>query len=163
MSRDCCVALPHGAMGLSEVCDCVISWSYSLFLLYLLGVCIKHFMLNAYIVSFLVWQYSHWDKGSWMLCALYSDFWAYSLSVCVPVSLSLGDICLSMIVAFPVLTQRPFLKRINLCWLMQKHLVKFMHLVKTWLDPTVAHLNIWYTNCIATWSVTFTKKYVSIS
>ena len=23
--RDCCVALPHGAMGLSEVCDCVIS------------------------------------------------------------------------------------------------------------------------------------------
>ena len=24
MSRDCCVALPHGAMGLSVVCDCGI-------------------------------------------------------------------------------------------------------------------------------------------
>ena len=23
--RDCCVALPHSAMGLSEVCDCEIS------------------------------------------------------------------------------------------------------------------------------------------
>ena len=30
MSRDCCVALPHGAMGLSEVCDSVISGSHSL-------------------------------------------------------------------------------------------------------------------------------------
>ena len=25
MSRDCCVALPHGAMSLSAVCDCGIS------------------------------------------------------------------------------------------------------------------------------------------
>ena len=24
MSRDGCVALPHGAMGLSVVCDCVV-------------------------------------------------------------------------------------------------------------------------------------------
>ena len=31
MSRDCCVALPHGAMGLSAVCDCGISRSHSLF------------------------------------------------------------------------------------------------------------------------------------
>ena len=30
MSRDCCVALPRGAMGLSADCDCGISWSYSL-------------------------------------------------------------------------------------------------------------------------------------
>ena len=30
MSLDCCVALPHSAMGLSAVCDCGISWSYSL-------------------------------------------------------------------------------------------------------------------------------------
>ena len=29
---DCCVALPHGAMGLCAVCDCDISGSYSLFL-----------------------------------------------------------------------------------------------------------------------------------
>ena len=25
VSRDCCVALPRGAIGLSEVCDCGIS------------------------------------------------------------------------------------------------------------------------------------------
>ena len=30
MSRDCRVALPPGAMGLSAVCDCGISGSYSL-------------------------------------------------------------------------------------------------------------------------------------
>ena len=33
MSLDGCVALPRGAMGLSAVGDCGISWSYSLFLL----------------------------------------------------------------------------------------------------------------------------------
>ena len=33
VSRDCCVALPRGAMGLSAVCDCGISWSYSLLIL----------------------------------------------------------------------------------------------------------------------------------
>ena len=30
VSRDCCEALPHGAMGLSAVYDCGISGSYSL-------------------------------------------------------------------------------------------------------------------------------------
>ena len=30
VSRDCCVALPHGAADLSAVCDCGISWSHSL-------------------------------------------------------------------------------------------------------------------------------------
>ena len=30
VSSDCCVALPRGAMGLSAVCDCSISWSGSL-------------------------------------------------------------------------------------------------------------------------------------
>ena len=30
VSRDCCVALPHDATDLSAVCDCGISWSYSL-------------------------------------------------------------------------------------------------------------------------------------
>ena len=30
VSRDCCFALSCGAMGLSAVCDCVISRSYSL-------------------------------------------------------------------------------------------------------------------------------------
>ena len=33
MSRDCCVAIPLGAMGLSAVCDCDISRSYSLTIL----------------------------------------------------------------------------------------------------------------------------------
>ena len=32
MSRDCCVAISLSAMGLSAVCDCDISRSYSLFL-----------------------------------------------------------------------------------------------------------------------------------
>ena len=30
VSRDCCVALPPSAMGLSAVCDSGISWPYSL-------------------------------------------------------------------------------------------------------------------------------------
>ena len=29
-SHDCCMALHQGAMGLSAVCDCGISWPYSL-------------------------------------------------------------------------------------------------------------------------------------
>ena len=33
VSRDCCVALPRGAMGLSAAFDCGISWSYSLTIL----------------------------------------------------------------------------------------------------------------------------------
>ena len=39
MYCDCCVALPRGAMGLSAVCDCGISRSYSLtiFAVILLG------------------------------------------------------------------------------------------------------------------------------
>ena len=34
VSRDCCVALPRGAMSLSEVCDSGISPSYSLIVLF---------------------------------------------------------------------------------------------------------------------------------
>ena len=33
--RDCCVALPRGATGLSTVCDCGNSWSYSFIILYI--------------------------------------------------------------------------------------------------------------------------------
>ena len=40
MSRDCCVALPHDATGLSAVCDCGISLSYSL-TIFTLKDCIK--------------------------------------------------------------------------------------------------------------------------
>ena len=36
VSRDCCVALPHGVMGLSAVCDCGIFRSYSLHIFNLL-------------------------------------------------------------------------------------------------------------------------------
>ena len=35
MSCDCCVAPPRCVMGLSAVCDCAISWSFSLFLLFI--------------------------------------------------------------------------------------------------------------------------------
>ena len=38
MSRDCCVALPHGAMGLSAVCDCM--W-YFLIILTIFAVCLQ--------------------------------------------------------------------------------------------------------------------------
>ena len=41
MSRDCCVLFPLGAMGSSAVCDCGISWSYSLTFFILSG---KSFM-----------------------------------------------------------------------------------------------------------------------
>ena len=55
-----------------------------------------------------------------MLYLLYSVFSAYSLFVCVPLSLSLGDMCLSGIVAFPghlhlFLPKDRSLKRVNLC------------------------------------------------
>ena len=33
VSRDCCVAFPHDTTGLSAVCDCGISYSYSLTIL----------------------------------------------------------------------------------------------------------------------------------
>ena len=34
VSRDCCVALPHGAMGLSEVCDFFNSFSLIFFVVF---------------------------------------------------------------------------------------------------------------------------------
>ena len=39
MSRDCCVALPHDATGLSAVCDCGISCSYALTIFVIRGTC----------------------------------------------------------------------------------------------------------------------------
>ena len=69
--------------------------THLLFLLYLLGVLVLHFVLNTYIVSFPVWQYSHWDKGSWMLCLLHSDFCAYPLYVRVP-CLLVPCVCLGL-------------------------------------------------------------------
>ena len=30
VAHECCVTLPHGVTGLSVVCDCGMSWSYSL-------------------------------------------------------------------------------------------------------------------------------------
>ena len=51
MSRICCVALSCVAMGLSAVCDCGISWSYSLFL-----------------VSILVLSLARWGIQSLFLC-----------------------------------------------------------------------------------------------
>ena len=52
MPRDCCVALPHGAMGLSKVCDCVISLSYSLtfFVVFAGGSCLAVRVKRLYCV-----------------------------------------------------------------------------------------------------------------
>ena len=52
MPRDCCVALPHGFMGLSEVCDCVISRSYSLtiFVVFAGGSCLALCVKRLYCV-----------------------------------------------------------------------------------------------------------------
>ena len=36
VSRDCCVAPPHDATGLSAVCDCGISRSYSLTIFFIM-------------------------------------------------------------------------------------------------------------------------------
>ena len=54
MSRDCCVALPSSAMGLSAVCDSGISWSYSLTISECIGssggdsdICINVFTTKA--------------------------------------------------------------------------------------------------------------------
>ena len=50
---NCCVALPHDAMGLPAVCECYISWSYSFTIyniweqqtwLYWVCACLKHGM-----------------------------------------------------------------------------------------------------------------------
>ena len=48
MSGDCCVALPCGAMGLYEVCDCGISLSYSLTIFTTLSIFI-FYILNKMV------------------------------------------------------------------------------------------------------------------
>ena len=52
MPRDCCVALPHGDMGLSEVCDCEISCPYSLsvFVVFAGGSCLALRVKRLYCV-----------------------------------------------------------------------------------------------------------------
>ena len=55
VSHDCCVALPHDAMGLSAVCDCGISWSYSLTIL-------TNVSLNP--GSSVHFNISSWDDGN---------------------------------------------------------------------------------------------------
>ena len=51
VSCDCCVALPHDAMGLPAVCDCGISWSY------LLTICkCKMIKKNLTFVLLHYWQ-----------------------------------------------------------------------------------------------------------
>ena len=49
---DCCVTLPCVAMGLSAVCDCGISWSYSLTILH---ICLHYYikMSHSYKESFI--------------------------------------------------------------------------------------------------------------
>ena len=49
MSRDCCVALPRGTMGLSAVCDCGIFSSYSLTIFGAQKNCLNDLFLSDYI------------------------------------------------------------------------------------------------------------------
>ena len=50
MSHDCCVALPRGVMGLSAVCDCGFTLSYSLFFDKMPGlVCILITRMPAFV------------------------------------------------------------------------------------------------------------------
>ena len=54
---DCCVALPRGAIGLSAVYDCNISWSYSLFFVPSLKLehCCRYLLkLNLYVKHYVV-------------------------------------------------------------------------------------------------------------
>ena len=49
MSRDCCVALPRGAMELSAVCDCGLSLSYSLTIFvfnFMCGLCFLNVLMS---------------------------------------------------------------------------------------------------------------------
>ena len=52
MSRDGWAALPHGATGLSAVCDCGISWSYSFTILVVLANqhSVSHFLPVIYLL-----------------------------------------------------------------------------------------------------------------
>ena len=54
------MALPHDTSVCMKFVIVVFpDHTHLLFLLYLLGVRVLHFVLNAYIVSFPVWQYSY--------------------------------------------------------------------------------------------------------
>ena len=57
VSRDRCVALPRGAMGLSAVCDCGISWSYSLTISERRVIGLSHISINS-----TGWCVLHWQK-----------------------------------------------------------------------------------------------------
>ena len=53
VSRDCCVALPRGAVGLSAVCDCGISRLYTLtiFVMFLFTCASVLFVILATIIQ----------------------------------------------------------------------------------------------------------------
>ena len=59
VSRDCCVALPRNARGLSAVCDCGISWSHSLFFKSLLlaywNLCVQNISTKIIIALWFKW------------------------------------------------------------------------------------------------------------
>ena len=58
MSRDGWVALPRGAMGLSAVCDCGISWSYSLTIFNIVEDCVKNWIFMIFH-SKSIFHYNH--------------------------------------------------------------------------------------------------------
>ena len=51
MSRDCSVALPRDATGLSAVCNCGISWSYSLIIFEITKSKMSKFIINIDLKS----------------------------------------------------------------------------------------------------------------
>ena len=76
VSCDCCVALPGSVMSVSTVCDCDISWPYSLtifdfatywinastFILVSLGVlhlCMCYFLVISYILCSIWWSFKN--------------------------------------------------------------------------------------------------------
>ena len=67
MSRDFCVALPRGTVGLSTVCDCGISWSYSLTIFFLskfeiITRCIFPYVIGKISIWVLLWEFPHKHK-----------------------------------------------------------------------------------------------------
>ena len=58
MSHDDCVALPHGAMGLSAVCDCDISGSYSFTIFLIWGLTHRRTIKEETIAINRGWVYS---------------------------------------------------------------------------------------------------------